>query len=348
MTSPRVALCLEQTLGHRAHGQNVEAAAHTYDPLDVRVHRVEYTPSRLHVPWALRASRIARNMVRESGQRYDALLFHTQTVSLFAQAAARGAKYVVSLDATPRQVDDMGRWYRHRRGPSVIESAKARWYRHVFRDASAFVTWSHWAAESLAADYGVSEKPILVAHPGAGRRFFEIPRPRPGAGRPRILFVGGDFERKGGYDLLAAFAPLASRAELVLVTPTPLPETAGVTVLRDVHPGSDALIRAYAEADLFCLPTYGDCTSVAIGEALAAGLPVITTSVGSNRETVPPEAGRIVPAGDVPALRAALSELVEDGALRDRMSLAAREHAHQHMDAAANARRILELLREVA
>jgi len=348
MTSPRVALCLEQTLGHRAHGQNVEAAAQACDTLDVSVHRVEYTPSRLHVPWALRASHIARNQVRESGRRYDALLFHTQTVSLFAQAAARGGKYVVSLDATPRQVDEMGRWYRHRRGPSVLESAKARWYRHVFRDAAAFVTWSEWAADSLSSDYGVSNKPILVAHPGAARRFFEIPRPRTAGGRPRILFVGGDFERKGGYDLLAAFAPLASQAELVLVTPTPLPPAPGVTVLRDVQPGSDAQLRAYAEADLFCLPTYGDCTSVAIGEALAAGLPVVTTSVGSNSETVPLAAGRIVPPGNVPALQEALRELVEDGALRERMSAAAREHARQHMDAAVNARRILDLLREVA
>lgn len=347
MTRPKVALCLEQTLGHRAHGQNLEAAA-TDSALEAAIHRVQYSPSRLRLPWALRGSRIARDMVRASGVRYDALLFHTQTVSLFAPSAARSSRYVVSLDATPKQVDEMARWYRHRRSTRPLEATKAAWYRHVFRNAAAFVTWSGWAASSLALDYGAADRPVLIAHPGAAERFFAIPRPAVIRARPRILFVGGDFERKGGRDLLAAFAPLAARADLTLVTEDPIEPHPGVTVLRDVRPGTEAQLRAFADADIFCLPTYGDCTPVAIGEALAAGLPVVTTSVGSNHETVPLEAGRLVAPGDVPALQDALRELLDDGALRARMSGAARDHAREHMDAARNARRILDLLAGVA
>jgi glycosyltransferase involved in cell wall biosynthesis len=287
-------------------------------------------------------------MVRASGERYDALLFHTQTVSLFAPSAARGGRYVVSLDATPVQVDEMGSWYRHRRSARSLEAAKAAWYRHVFRGAAAFVTWSHWAADSLARDYRTAGRPVLVAHPGAGEHFFQIPRPGPSRRRPRILFVGGDFARKGGNDLLAAFAPLATRAELVLVTEQPVAPAPGVTVLHDIRPGTSAQLHAFADADIFCLPTYGDCTPVAIGEAMAAGLPVVTTSVGSNSESLPDAAGRLVAPGDVVALETALRDLVEDAALRERMSRAARAHAREHMDAARNASRILDLLAGVA
>jgi len=345
---PRVALCLEQTLGHRAHGQNLEAAVANSNLLQPAIHRVQYRDSRLHLPWALEGSRIARAMVRGDAARYDALLFHTQTVSLFAPSAARSAPYVVSLDATPVQVDTMGRWYRHRRSARPLEAAKAAWYRHVFRGAAALVTWSHWAAESLATDYNVTGKPVLVAHPGAAEPFFQLPRPRPGGTRPRILFVGGDFTRKGGHDLLAAFAPLTDRAELVLVTEEAVEPLPGVTVLRDVRPGTPAQLRAFAEADIFCLPTFGDCTPVAVGEALAAGLPVVTTAIGSNHETVPPEAGYLVEPGDVTVLQQVLGALVDDGALRERMSHAARAQAREHMDATRNAERILELLAGVA
>ncbi|MGE5597680.1 MAG: glycosyltransferase family 4 protein [Hyphomicrobiales bacterium] len=345
MAHPRLALCLEQTLGHRAHGQNLEAAAGSRANTDVV--RVEYPDrTRLRVPWALRGSWLARSQLRDRGRR-DAILFHTQTISLFAAQASRGAPYVVSLDATPRQVDEMGQWYRHGAGPRPVEAAKARWYREVFAGASALVTWSQWAADSLVREYGCAGKRIEVAHPGASRAFFEIQRVSKSA-RPRILFVGGDFERKGGHDLLRAFEPLAGRAELVLVTEAQVPERPGVRVVHGVRPGTPEQFRAFAEADIFCLPTYGDCTSVAIGEALAAGLPVVTTSVGSNRETVPEAAGRIIAPGDAPALTAALDELASDASLRLRAGEAAREHARAHMDAAANARRVLALLEEVA
>lgn len=346
MPVPELTLCLEQTLGHRAHGQNIEAAAAEHAPA-ARILHIDYPErTRVPMPWAVRGSLAARRQL-SGGRRSSAILFHTQTISLFAPEAARGAPYVVSLDATPAQVDTMGEWYRHRRSPRPVESAKAAWYRRVFRNAAALVTWSHWAEDSLRDDYGVRDTPVLVAHPGAGRHFFDIERSAPSV-RPRILFVGGDFERKGGHDLLRAFAPLADRAELVLMTDAAVPPAPGVTRLAGVRPGTPAQLAAFADADIFCLPTYGDCTSVAIGEAMAAGLPVVSTTVGSNAESVPPEAGLLIAPGDASALGEALRRLVDDVPGRLRMGAAARAHARDHMDAAHNARRILDLLREVA
>ncbi len=347
MTSPALALCLEQTLGHRAHGLNLEAAVRERYPA-ASVHRVVYGDAgRLPVPWAFRGSRQAVQKLKQRHPRPDATLFHTSTISLFAPRVH--GNYVVSLDATPLQVDAMGEWYAHPRGGGLSEGIKRRWYRSVFGRAAGLVAWSHWAADSLVDDYGADRSRILVAHPGAPDGFFAIPRPETTATRPRILFVGGDFARKGGDVLLEAFAPLAGKAELLLVTDTTLRAAWSVRRCPGVRPGSRALHDAFASADIFCLPTRGDCTSVAIGEAMAAGLPVVTTRVGSNAETVRHnETGLLVDTGSVTSLRDALSALVDDAALRRRMGAAARADARDRMHAPGNAARIIGLLRDAA
>jgi glycosyltransferase involved in cell wall biosynthesis len=341
-----MALCLEQTLGHRAHGQNIEAAVEGDAAIDVV--RVDYpAAARLPVPWAIRGSEAARRLLRARGRR-DVTLFHTQTVSLLAPAAVRGGRYLVSVDATPEQIDTMGQWYRHKQSPRFAEAAKRAWYRKIFAGAAGVVAWSEWAARSLADRYGVRPDRIRVLHPGAREPFFAIER-CPAERLPRILFVGGDFERKGGQHLLKAFARLHGRAELVCVTDASVPATPGVRVESGVRPGSDRLLSAFAEADIFCLPTMGDCTSVAIGEAMAAGLPVLTTRVGSNPEIVADgEHGLLVEAGNTNSLFAALDQLVGDGAMRERLGNGARAHAREHMDATQNALAILAFMREAA
>jgi glycosyltransferase involved in cell wall biosynthesis len=345
MATRRLALCLEQTLGHRAHGLQLEHAV-ARRGAGVAVHRITY-PERARVPvsWALRASVQAYRAVR--GRHYDAALFHTQTVALLAPLAMRGRPYIVSVDATPLQFDALGAWYGHATGRAPAERAKRRWYARVFRDAASLVSWSQWAADSLVADYGADPARILVAHPGAPPAFFAIPR-EPRSGPVRILFVGGDFERKGGPELLRAFEGLEHHAELVLVTGADVPARPGVRVLRDIAPGTPAQRDAFAAADIFCLPTRGDCTPVVLGEAMAAGLPVVTTTIASNPEVVPLAAGALVPPGDVGALHDALVVLVRDANARARCGAIARAHAHERMDAAANADRLLDLLQQVA
>jgi glycosyltransferase involved in cell wall biosynthesis len=256
----------------------------------------------------------------------------------------RGEPYVVSVDATPVQFDSVGRWYGHERGSRVGERAKRQWYGSVLRRAKTVISWSDWAAKSLVSDYRVSPERIAVIHPGAPPDLFEIPRGIANRGRPRVLFVGGDLERKGGHHLLDAANRMATSVELVLMTEADLPEQPGVTVLRGVRPGTSEFLRAFTDVDIFCLPSLGDCTPVAIGEAMAAGLPVVTTDVGSNRETVPADAGIIVPPGNVNELAAALDTLAGDHLAQRRMGFTAREIARDRFDAHRNATQVINVL----
>ncbi len=341
---PTVSLVLEQTLGHRTHAQNIERVL-SDGQVAHAVHHVDYRGDS-RIPWAVRASTLALRETRT--ERAGVTFFHTQAVSLFAPLATRGRPYVVSVDATPIQVDAMGRWYQHAQGPRWAEATKRAWYQRVFGRATALVAWSAWAADSLRTDYGVCDVPIEVFHPGAPETFFSIERPNQSPARPTVLFVGGDFERKGGPSLLRAFERLRGSADLVLVTDQPVDVPPGVRLAPGIRAGSEAHRRVFAEADLFCLPTLGDCTPLVLGEAMAAGLPILTTSVGSNSETVGPDAGVLVPPGDDEALASALARLVEAPTRLREMGHVARERAAAHMNADRNAEGILSMLTRIA
>ncbi|SDK96738.1 Glycosyltransferase involved in cell wall bisynthesis [Franzmannia pantelleriensis] len=89
-----------------------------------------------------------------------------------------------------------------------------------------------------------------------------------------------------------------------------------------------ALDTAYREADLFVLPSHYEGYGMVVTEALARGLPVITTTGGALRFTLPQGAGLAVAPGDVGALRGVLRRWLEDAGLRRELrrgAIAARE-----------------------
>jgi sugar transferase (PEP-CTERM/EpsH1 system associated) len=85
--------------------------------------------------------------------------------------------------------------------------------------------------------------------------------------------------------------------------------------------------------DVFLLPSLGEGISNTILEAMAAGLPVVATSVGGNPELVEDGVnGRLVPVGDAPALAEAVLGLLEDDRARRRMGDAALQGVRLRFD----------------
>jgi L-malate glycosyltransferase len=88
-----------------------------------------------------------------------------------------------------------------------------------------------------------------------------------------------------------------------------------------------------AEADLFLLTSQSEGISIAILEAMAAGLPVIATDVGGNSEVVSAgETGLLVPVGSSRGLARAVLELLDDDARALAMGLAGRRRVAEHFD----------------
>ena len=86
--------------------------------------------------------------------------------------------------------------------------------------------------------------------------------------------------------------------------------------------GCSAFMRTI---DVFVLPSFAEGTSKSVIEAMAHGLPIITTSVGGSPDLITSDAGILVPPGDSIALADAMERLAADPVLRKSMGLAARD-----------------------
>ncbi len=192
---------------------------------------------------------------------------------------------------------------------------------------------SEYVVDSLL-EVGVSREKIAVIPFGVDLERFEPAEPKRPVSRPfTALFVGQISMRKGLHYLLRAWEELAlADARLVLIG-SPVDRFGWdllgrfkhiCTWLRDVP--YEVLPRYYRQSDIFVLPTLADGSSLVSYEALASGLPVITTpNAGSvARDGVE---GMIVPLRDTLALKRAILTLYEDKDLRSRMSTAARARA---------------------
>jgi glycosyltransferase involved in cell wall biosynthesis len=114
-------------------------------------------------------------------------------------------------------------------------------------------------------------------------------------------------------------------------------------------PNSAELKALYHRCDIFCLPTRADALGLVLVEASAAGLPVVSTSVGATAEIVKDgQTGIMVPPGDVAALVHALSALIADPVRRRQLGDAARALVLESYDAAKNSSAIVDLMIDVA
>ncbi len=358
----RFGFVMEQNLGHRTHYRNLLRFVGNDADVAVRWMPIEFDAPALlmRLPligqnWSVRASLLAWDAVRRARHagRLDAIFYHTQVTALLSPWV-RDVPVVVSLDATPINYDSVGVHYGHRSG-GPLERAKFALNQRAFAHASALVSWSQWSKDSLARDYGISPEKVHVIAPGVdlaqwphrwGRE-----RVQASEGRlPRLLFVGGDFERKGGRVLLECFRRyLQDICELSVVTQTPIAPDRNLYVYHNVTPNSDTLLRLYADADIFVFPTLADCAPLAVPEGMAASLPIVTTRVGAIPEMVRDGVqGFVVEPGSVEALAAAIQTLLQSPELRASMGDAGRRVVEVDFDAARNAQRLLNVLKGTA
>jgi glycosyltransferase involved in cell wall biosynthesis len=349
---------LEKTLGHGTHGANIERAAKESGDLTCRFVSIDHSAlgqgRRFPIVdnHSLRSSWTARRgvvtLLRQAPA--DGLFIHTQVSSLLLLDVMTRVPAVVSMDATPVNYDAVGEAYRHHRQRPTLESAKLAVNRRAFSRAAALTTFSDWAANSLVNDYGISDRKITVIPPGVDLQRFSPRGEKERNARVRLLFVGGDFQRKGGEDLFAAVSQLESCVELDVVTSVPPANVpGGVRIHTGVPNTSTVLMDLFRSADVFVLPTRGDCSPIAIAEAMASGLPVVSCAVGAVAELVAHnDTGLLVPPAAPRELAAALRLLAARHDMRVRMGERGLQLARRRHDAARNVGRLIELVRRTA
>lgn len=219
-----------------------------------------------------------------------------------------------------------------------LEAPQREWLFHSERQAlavaRAVIATSTATARGLAA-YGVPAGQVHVVEPGTDAAALA-----PGSGHPALslLCVATLTPRKGHAVLVEALAGLQDRPWRLHCAGSTSRHLATTQALRaliaarglgervhlhgEVDPA--ALERLYAQADAFVLPSYHEGYGMALAEALARGLPVISTTAGAIADTVPAEAGVLLPPGDVAALRDALARLMDDAPWRAGLAAGAR------------------------
>lgn len=176
---------------------------------------------------------------------------------------------------------------------------------------------------------------------------------------PRILYVGLLTPRKGVLDLIEASRLLRDEGvehELLLLggVPDEGPEAAepvhaaaeGVARLLGTRPPEE-MPAAYADADVFCLPSWWEAMPLSVLEAMSAGLPVVASDVGDVSRLVTADCGAVVPAKDPQKLADALRPLLVDPELRRRQGEGSRRRATEAFSSTATARAIDRVFQDV-
>ena len=129
-----------------------------------------------------------------------------------------------------------------------------------------------------------------------------------------VLFIGIDWERKGGPELVAAFERLLARipgARLRIVGASPKIAHPQIEVLGRVP--LDRVKQLITQASVLCLPSRFEPFGIAVLEAFALKVPAVVTRIGALEHLVADgQTGRVVPPGDIAALAAALADLLAD------------------------------------
>lgn len=354
----QLGLALEYSLGHVTHAQNLQTHLSGLPSMQSRVIRLSYDArdqwwQRLpgvRSNWSLRASLGARIFLLKHLTGTRGLFFHSQVTSLLSTDLMHRIPSVVSLDATPLQYDQLGASYKHATGSAGVERLKKRLNVRSFTAASNLVTWSEWAKASLVNDYGIASSKVTVIPPGIDVQTWHFPE-RDLHQPVQLLFVGGDFYRKGGATLLAAWERLSpkvrQRATLNIVTKTEnirqgIPS---VHLHYGLVPNSPELKGLYRAASAFVFPSDGDCLPLSVLEALASGLAVLTTDVAALPEAVEHNrCGLIIPPGDVMAWSSALEQVITDHANRTAWGREARVVAESRFDANVTYKRLVRVM----
>jgi glycosyltransferase involved in cell wall biosynthesis len=208
--------------------------------------------------------------------------------------------------------------------------------RSVFGQCAAFVAVSQDWGEFYAREFGLRAGQVFVLHNPV-----QMPAEAPvRRGGTNVLFVsfGRIGQRKGQFDVIRALAamPLDIRRRCRVLfagdgeanEARRLADELGVAAQVEVHGWLDAAQRdeLLAQADAFVLPSYNEGQPMALLEAMAWGLPPVSTPVGGIPEVVKSgDNGLLVTPGDIAALSGAMRQLIEDEPLRLRMGLRARQ-----------------------
>jgi len=281
--------------------------------------------------------------------KYNVLYFHTQPLAFLSLDMMVEIPAVVSIDMTNVQaaLEGGNSKYQWTYSPNIFME------KLVYKRASKVLTWTEWARKSVINDYGIHPDKVQHIPPGVDTQlvsFIDRENRSPEV-LYNLLFIGGDFKRKGGEDLLDVFLQrFADRAILHLITLEPVKcEHPNVRVYNEVKAYTPDWFELYRQADAFVMPTYADAFGLVYIESMASGLPVIASKLIQTTEIViDGETGFLVTPGDREELATRIQILIDNPRLGVEMGKKARKVVEEKFDAHKNFQVIESIFKELS
>ena len=263
-----------------------------------------------------------------ASRQFDLVQSHERIPGCHIFRAGDGV-HATWLELRNKPLDALSPWHRY------TLAAEAAMFCHP--DLRAVICNSHMVKDDIARRFDVADDKLHVIYNGVDLDYFHprlrdehraAMRQKVGAGETAkvVLFVGSGYARKGLPILLEAMVNVD--AELWVVGRDKAQRAMecraaelGIANRVRFFGGQQDVRPFYGAADVFALPTQYDPFPNAVLEALACGLPVVTTTTCGAAEFVDASTGAVVIAGDVEALAAALFRICRDA---DQMRSAAR------------------------
>jgi glycosyltransferase involved in cell wall biosynthesis len=274
--------------------------------------------------------------------------FYLQQRALFSPVGICAEPYGIVTDAThANTLESWPDW-------SPFSERECReWLaaeRRIYDHAAILFPRSEYVARSMIEDY--EQPPTKVIVVGAGLNFAETPPQSEAHDRAQLLFIGYDFPRKGGNELLEAFIQVRRtlpEARLDIVGPDrldrPLPE--GVTLLGKVR-NRQEVSQLYCRSSLFVMPSIFEPWGNVYLEAMAHGVPAVGCRWGATPEVILDGVdGALVPRRNAEALAETLIQLLADPARLAELGAAGRERVLRDYTWGSVAARMAPHIREV-
>jgi glycosyltransferase involved in cell wall biosynthesis len=205
----------------------------------------------------------------------------------------------------------------HYRGKALRKTIAQE--RMVYERASLIFVMSDWLKKSLIEDFGIVEEKIVTTYAGTNLPAEDFDKTYDGK---TILFVGTEFERKGGPVLLEAFKRVRQEvtgARLILVGPHLNLRQDGVEVKGKVADPIE-LSSYFREASLFVLPSFFEPFGIVFAEAFAFKNPCIGSDLCAMPEIIEDgKGGFLVPPNDPKTLADRMITILRNGTLAKRM-----------------------------
>ncbi len=294
---------------------------------------------------------ITKSLLKQklSKKSYTVMHLHTQVMAFLALEYMNKIPTVVSIDFTAilksrEMIDDRFKWTY---SPNILMEQK------VFNTASRIISSSELAKRSAVKDYGISEDKVIVIPPGIDLSALNFAHHshNKDADTCNILFIGDDFVREGGNDLLSVFIDnFSDVATLHLVTNKIIEcNHERVRIYRNINSYTPEWKRLYQQADIFVMPTCHEGLSQVFMESMAAGLPIISPNSPQIKEVISDGVtGLLISPGNRHELAKKLKILIDNPALRMEIGMKAKEVSQLKFDAHKNCSHIERIFQELS